>query len=126
MAATAITGADFTVTIATTDYSGQVTDGTVTMTPTVVRTKTLGDVAYSQTDLEGSISITFLYDDNAGLYDDLATAASSGSSVAVTIVGDTGTWTGSAMYVNGDMATSFNATEVATVSVTFIGEVSFS
>lgn len=125
MAAVAIPGASFTVQVGLTQYEDQVVDGTVVVTPTVTRTKTLGDVAYTQVDYTGSITLSFLYDDNTGLYDALVTAASTGVSVAVTVVGDTGTWTGAAMYVNGDVSTSFNATDVSMVSVTFIGELAF-
>ena len=89
MPAVSITGAEFTVTLGATPYTDQVTSGTITTTPTVVRTKTLSSVAFNQTDLNSTISIEFLYDDNTGMYDALQTAIAAGTSLGLTIVGDT-------------------------------------
>ena len=124
MAVVSITGAEFTVEVGTTAYEDQVTSGTVTTTPTVVRTKTLGDVAFNQTDLNSSVSLEFLYDDNSGMYDALQTAIAAGTSVALEIVGKTGTWTGAAMWIES-AETSFEAAGVATCSVSFTGELAF-
>lgn len=124
MPAVSITGAQFTVTVASTDYTAQVTSGTVTITPTIVRNKTLDSVAFNQTDLNGEISIDFLYDNASGLYDKLEAATASGSSIAVTVDGDAGTWTGAAMWINS-LETSVEAAGVATCSVSMQGTLSF-
>lgn len=124
MAVTAFTGADFTVTVASTDYSDQVTSGSVSTSATVTQTPTLGAVAVTQANQTGSATVSFLYDDNAGLYDALQTAQAAGTSVAISITGNTGVWTGAAVYVEScDM--SFDATGTATCNVTFTGTISF-
>ena len=124
MAVTSITGAQFTVDVGTVQYEDQVTQGSITTTPTIVRTKTLGDVDFSQTDLNSAMSLTFLYDDNTGLYDALQVAIAAGTSVAVEVVGATGTWTGAAMFVES-VEVSFEAAGVATCTASFTGSVSF-
>lgn len=124
MAVVSITGAEFTVTLGATAYTDQITSGTITTTPTVVRTKTLGDVAFNQTDLNSAVSLDFLYDDNTGLYDALQTAIAAGTSVGLTIDGSTGTWTGSAMWLESAEVT-FPADNVATVSASFTGSITF-
>lgn len=124
MPAVSITGAQFTVTVGSTDYTAQVTSGTVTITPTVVRTKTLDSVAFNQTDLNGGISIEFLYDNASGLYDKLEAATAAGTSIAVVVDGDAGTWTGSAMWIDS-LETSVEAAGIATCSVSMQGNLSF-
>ena len=124
MPAVSITGAEFTVSLGATPYTDQVTSGTITTTPTVVRTKTLSSVAFNQTDLNSTISIEFLYDDNTGMYDALQTAIAAGTSVGLTIVGDTGTWTGTAVWCES-AEVSFEAAGVATCSASFTGDVTF-
>ena len=47
MPATSIAGATFTVTVGATNYSAQVTSGTVTTTSTITRTRTLDGNAFS-------------------------------------------------------------------------------
>jgi len=124
MAVVSITGAEFTVTVGATAYTDQVTSGTVTTTPTITRTKTLGGVAFNQTDLNSAVSLEFLYDDNTGLFDALQTSIAAGTSIAVSIVGDTGTWTGSAVWIDSCEA-SFEAAGVATCTVSFTGDLTF-
>lgn len=124
MPAVSITGSSFTVTVGASDYTAQVTTGTVTTSPTVVRTKTLDSVAFNQTDLNSEVSLEFLYDEASGLYDALQTAVAAGNSVAVTIDGGAGTWTGAAMWINS-AETSFEAAGVATCSVSMQGNLSF-
>lgn len=124
MPATSITGAQFTVEVGATPYTDQVVSGTITTTPTITRTKTLGSVAFDQTDLNSTISIEFLYDDNTGLYDALQTSIAAGTSLAVEVVGAAGTWTGSAVWPES-LETSFEATGVATATVSFTGPVTF-
>ena len=124
MAVTTITGASFTVKIGSTSYSSQVTDGTVVHTPTISRIKTLGDIAYPQTDNEWSASLNFLYDEETGLLGALNTAAAAGTGLSVEIVGGDAKWTGT-MYVNGDLSTSYSADGVATCSASFVGSLTF-
>lgn len=124
MAAVSVAGAAFTVQVGASQYEDQITTGTITTTPTIVRTKTLGDVAFDQTDLNSTMSFEFLYDENSGLYDALQTAIAAGSSVAVTVESATGVWTGSAMYIES-AETTFAADGVATCSASFTGTVTF-
>ena len=124
MPATSIAGATFTVTIASVDQSAQVTSGTVTSTSTITRTRTLDGNAFSQTDLISAINLSFLYDDNAGCFDALQTVVDSGSAIAVVIDGGTGTWTGSAMYVES-AETTFDATGVAMCTAQLTGVLVF-
>jgi hypothetical protein len=124
MPATSIAGATFTVTIAATDYSAQVTSGTVTSTSTITRTRTLDGNAFSQTDLISAINLSFLYDDNTGCFDALQTVVDSGASLAVVIDGGTGTWTGAAMYVES-AETTFDATGVAMCTAQLTGVLVF-
>ena len=124
MPATSIAGATFTVTIATVDYSAQVTSGTVTSTSTITRTRTLDGNAFSQTDLISGISLSFLYDDDAGCFDALQTVVDSGASLAVVVDGGNSNWTGAAMYVES-AETTFDATGVAMCTAALTGELVF-
>ena len=124
MAVGSVAGAAFTVQVGATQYEDQITTGTITTTPTIVRTKTLSDVAFDQTDLNSAVSLEFLYDENTGLYDALQTAIAGATSVAVTIESAVGVWTGAAMYIDSAEVT-FDAAGVATCSVSFQGTVSF-
>lgn len=124
MPAVSVAGAAFSVSIDTTGYESQITSGTITTTPTITRTKTLDSVAFDQTDLNSTMSIEFLYDENTGLYDALQTAVATPAAVAVVVSSATGTWTGSAMYVEG-VDLSFDATGIATASLSLTGAVTF-
>lgn len=124
MAVVSVAGAAFTVQVGATQYEDQITTGSITTTPTIVRTKTLGDVAFDQTDLNSSISLDFLYDENTGLYDALQTAIAAGSSVAMTIESAVGVWTGSAMHIDSCDVT-FDAAGVASCTVSAQGTVTF-
>ena len=124
MPAASIAGSAFTVTFNAAAYTDQVTSGTVTITPTITRTKTLGGNAYSQTDLIGSIELEFLYDDNTGMYTTLETASGSGSSVAVVVDGGTNLWTMAAGYIE-ELSMEVTADGVATCAVTFTGTISY-
>jgi hypothetical protein len=124
MAVVSVAGAAFTVEVATVAYSDQVTSGTVTTTPTIVRTPTLGDVSFVQTDLNSTVSLEFLYDENSGLYDALQVAIAAGNDVALEVASATGVWTGAAMYVESCEMT-VDAAGVATCSVSFTGAVTF-
>jgi hypothetical protein len=124
MPATSIAGATFTVTVAAVDYSAQVTSGTVTSTSTITRTRTLDGNAFSQTDLISGISLSFLYDDNAGCFDALQTVIDSGAAIAVAVDGATGVWTGAAMYCES-AETTFDATGVAMCTAQLTGVLAF-
>jgi hypothetical protein len=124
MAVVSVAGAAFTVDLGATQYEDQITSGTIDTTPTITRTKTLSDVAFDQTDLNSTVSLEFLYDENSGMYDAIQTAIAAAASVAVGIESATGVWTGAAMYVES-ANTSFAADGVATCSVSFTGTVTF-
>ena len=125
MPTVSIAGADFTVTVGAVVHSAQVTTGTVTTTSTITRTRTLGPGnAFTQTDLISAVTLSFLYDEDAGLFGALETATNAGTGVVVAITGGGGTWSGSAMYVES-VDTTFDATGVATCSTSFTGVVTF-
>lgn len=124
MPAVSITGSQFTVTINSTARTDQVISGTITITPTITRTKTLGSTAFDQTDLNGSAEIEFLYDEDTGMYNALEGAAAGGSSVSLVVDGGAGTWTGSAVYVE-ELAMEVAADGVATCTATFTGTITF-
>jgi hypothetical protein len=124
MAVVSVAGAAFTVEVGATQYEEQITTGTITTTPTIVRTKTLSDVAFNQTDLNSTISLDFLYDENAGMYDALQVAIATPAAVAVTVESATGVWTGAAMYIDSADVT-FDAAGIATCTVSMQGTVTF-
>jgi hypothetical protein len=124
MAVVSVAGAAFTVQLGLSQYEDQITSGTIDTTPTITRTKTLSDVAFDQTDLNSTVSLEFLYDENSGMYDAIQTAIAAAASVAVTIESATGVWTGAAMYIES-ANTSFAADGVATCSASFTGTVTF-
>tara|TARA_R110000787_G_scaffold26283_3_gene73571 strand:- start:3340 stop:3717 length:378 start_codon:yes stop_codon:yes gene_type:complete len=124
MAAVGVTGAVFTVSVGAVQYEDQITSGTINTTPTIVRTKTLSDVAFDQVDLNSTMSIDFLYDEASGMYAALQTAIAAGTSVAVIVASTAGTWTGSAMMIESADLT-YPADNVATVSTSLTGTVTF-
>ena len=125
MPAVSVAGAAFTVDVGAAQYESQITTGTVTTSPTILRTKTLDSVAFDQTDLNSTISLEFLYDENTGLYDALQTSIAAGPSVVVGVDSATGGWAGAAMYVESCEMT-VEAAGIATCSVSFTGTVTFS
>jgi hypothetical protein len=124
MAVVSVSGAAFTVKVGATQYEDQVTTGTVTTTPTIVRTKTLSDVAFNQTDLNSTISLDFLYDENSGMFDALQTSIAAGTSIVMEIASAVGKWTGNAMWIDS-CDTTFDAAGVATCTVSAQGTVTF-
>jgi len=124
MAVVSVAGAAFTVEVGAVAYTDQVTTGTVTTSPVIVRTPTLGDVSFVQTDLNSTISLDFLYDENTGLYDALQTAIAAGNDVAVEVASATGAWNGASMMIES-AEMSVDAAGVATCSVSFTGSVTF-
>ena len=127
MAAVSVAGAAFTVGIGApaVQYEDQVTSGTVTTTPTIVRTKTLSDVAFDQTDLNSTISLEFLYDENTGLFEALQTAIAAANPVTLTIASAVGQWVMNFAYIES-AETTFAADGIATCSASFTGSVVFS
>jgi hypothetical protein len=126
MPAVSVAGAAFTVEFGSpaVAYESQVTTGTVTTTPTIVRTKTLDSVAFDQTDLNSTMAIEFLYDENSGLYDVIQTAIAAASPIAVVVSSATGSWTGSSMSIESAEMT-VEAAGIATCSVSLTGTVVF-
>lgn len=127
MAAVGVAGSTFIVELGTpaVAYTDQVTTGTVTTTPTITRTKTLGDVNFVQTDLNSTVSLNFLFDENTGMYDALQTAAAAGSALALVVSTTSGgSWTGAAMHIDS-VDISIDAANVATCTASFQGNVVF-
>jgi len=124
MPAVSVAGAAINLSVDAVQYESQITTGTITTTPTIVRTKTLDSVAFDQTDLNSTMSVDFLYDENSGLYDALQTAIAAANSVAVIVASATGTWTGSTMEIDG-LDVSYDATGVVTCSLSLTGSVTF-
>jgi hypothetical protein len=126
MPAVSVAGAAFTVEVGSpaVQYEDQVTSGTVTTTPTIVRTKTLSSVAFDQTDLNSTMSLEFLYDENTGLFDALQVAIAAATPVAVVVSSALGSWTGASMSIES-AETTFAADGIATCSATFTGTVLF-
>jgi hypothetical protein len=126
MAAVSVAGAAFVVEIGTpaVQYEDQITSGTVTTTPTIVRTKTLSSVAFDQTDLNSTMSLEFLYDENTGLFDALQVAIAAATPVAVVVSSAAGSWTGASMSIESAEVT-FAADGIATCSTSFTGSVVF-
>ena len=124
MAVVSVAGAAFTVKVGATQYEDQVTTGTITTSPVIVRTKTLGDVAFDQTDLNSAVSLDFLYDENSGMYDALQTSIAAGTSLALEVHSATGVWTGGAMWIDS-CDVKFDAAGVAMCTVSMQGSVSF-
>ena len=124
MAAVGVTGAVFTVLLSAVQYEDQITSGTINTTPVIVRTKTLSDVAFDQVDLNSTMSLDFLYDEDSGLYAALQTAVAAGSAVAVTVASTAGTWTGTGMHIES-VDLTYPADNVATVSTSLTGTVTF-
>lgn len=125
MAVVSVAGAAFTVDLGNVGYEDQVTSGTITFEPTIVRTKTLSDVDFTQTDLNTTGTIEFLYDENSGLYDLLYTAVAAGNSVDLDIRSATGHWAGPTVHIDSLEAT-FDAAGVATATFSFTGTMTFS
>ena len=119
MAVVSIAGSQFTVTVSSTDYSSQVTAGTITNTPTVNRIKTLSDTAYALGEVVWEVECKFLYDTEVGFYGIVNTAAVAGTGLTVSIVGGDAKWTGT-LYCNG-LEVTFAADGIAEATGSFIG-----
>ena len=119
MAVVAVAGYTFTVSLAAGNVSDQITDGTITQTGTVVRTKTLGGVNFTQTDFTSAASLSFLYDGDSGVYNTISDAVTALTSIAVVITGSTGTFTGT-MYPES-VEITYDSAGVATCSSSMVG-----
>lgn len=123
MAVVSITGSQFTFKIGTTDYTAQVTSGTITATPSIARTKTLSDTAFPLVDLVHEVQCDFLYDDEVGFQGQLNTAAVAGTGLTTEIVGGDGKWSGT-LYCTG-LETKVSAADVAMSSASFVGSLTY-
>jgi hypothetical protein len=125
MAAVGVAGSTFTVEVGATMYTDQVTTGTVTTTPTITRTKTMGDTNFTPTDINNTVSLSFLYDEDTGMYDALQTAAAAGNYVPIEVATTAGgTWTGAEMWIDSlDMVS--DAANVAMCTVSLQGNVTY-
>lgn len=123
MPITSLTGKEFVVKIATIDYSGQVTQGTITRASNSEVIQTLDGKATVSIGSEDSASIAFLYDQDAGIYDALQGAAGTGAAVALEIRDSVSKWTGS-MVVTG-CSVDYSATGAVTASADFLGSLTF-
>lgn len=120
----ALAGSDFTVKLGVTDYSAKITDGSITRTPNVLSTSTLRGKARAQTDLNHTVSLNLLYDEDAGLYAALWDASETGADVAIIIIGGDGQWTGTGVKVTS-LSASFAAEAHSTCSASFEGDFTF-
>jgi len=118
------TGKAFTVTIDTTDYSGQTTGGN---TDRAANSETVQTLAGSETVTQGvedTASVDFLYDGGDGFYAAMYEAAGTGADVALVIAGGGGTWTGSALKVTS-ISNEFPADGASTCTAELAGEIVF-
>lgn len=125
MPVVAVAGAAFTVDVASVGYEAQITTGTISMEPTVIRTKTLSDVDFTKTDENTTMSIEFLYDENSGMYEALYTAMAAGTGVAVDVRSASGHWAGNGIMVES-LELNYEAAGVASATVGLTGTVTFS
>ena len=123
MAVIAVTGKQFTVTVAAHDYSAQVTDGTVNYAGTAQTAQTLtGSASWGQ-GVESTAACNFLYDGGAGFYAALVQAATAQTPVAVEITGKDGEWTGD--MIVSSVSAEYAADGVARCSAEFTGSLTF-
>jgi hypothetical protein len=122
MAAIAITGKEFTVEVGTTDYSAQITTGSINKSASSETIQTLGDIVTISTGTETTASCDFLYDGAAGFYKAMWDAVG-GTAVTVTIVGDDGEWTGSMVVTS--LSDEFPADGASTCTAEFSGTLAF-
>jgi len=127
MAVISLAGASFTVAmgpLTAADVTAQITDGTITTTPTVERVRTLGpNIAFVGTDLEHAADLNFLYDEATGFYSVLDAATIDNTALVVTIVGGSGTWEGT-MHV-ASLSVSYAADGLSSCSASFTGSLTF-
>jgi len=122
MAAIAITGKEFTVTVGATDYSAQITTGSINKTASSETIQTLDDIVTISTGTETTASCDFLYDGATGFYKAMWDAIG-GSAVTLTIVGDDGEWTGQMVVTS--LSDEFPADAASTCTAEFTGTLAF-
>lgn len=120
MAASVVVGSQITFKFGATDYSAQVTGGSVNDTFTVPRIKTLSDVARPKTDQFTTAEVNLLFDDEAGAYGALRTAAAAGTGTAVEWVMADTKQTGT-MYIES-INIDYDAEAETRLSVSMSGE----
>lgn len=122
MPAIAITGKEFTVTVGATDYSAQITTGSINKSADSETIQTLSDSVSVTKGAVMTASCDFLYDGAAGFYNAMWSAVG-GSAVSITIVGDTGEWTGSMLVTS--VSDEFPADGASTCTAEFTGTLTF-
>jgi hypothetical protein len=122
MAAIAITGKQFTVTVGASDYSAQVTTGSINKTADSETLQTLADTVTISKGVETTASCDFLYDGATGFYKAMWDAVG-GSAVAVTITGEDGEWSGDMVVTS--LSDEFPADGVSTCTAEFAGSLAF-
>lgn len=122
MPAIAITGKEFTVTVGAVNYSAQITNGSINKTANIENIETLTETVPLATSVEMTASCDFLYDGAAGFYEAMWDAIG-GSTVAITIVGDTGEWTGNMLVTS--LSDEFPADGASTCTAEFSGTLAF-
>lgn len=123
MAITALTGKAFTVKIGTTNYSEQITNGTISRASNSEVIQTLGGKTTTSVGAEDTASVSFLYDQDSGIYAALQSAAGSGSEVTLTVEDAEARWTGPMVVTNTSL--DYGATGAVTASAEFIGSLTF-
>jgi hypothetical protein len=124
MATTVIPGTSWTFKIGSTVYDDQVTVVSTVSNPNVQRILTLGGPVIVQTDVFENLTLSFLYDDESGLYGALWTASRTGATLTVELIGGDAKWTGS-LVVEGGLSASTNADGVGEVEASFIGSLTY-
>jgi hypothetical protein len=122
MAAIAITGKQFTVTVGSSDYSAQITTGSINKSADSETLQTLADTVTISKGVETTASCDFLYDGATGFYKAMWDAVG-GSSVAVVVTGDDGQWTGSMVVTS--LSDEFPADGASTCTAEFSGAMTF-
>lgn len=124
MPITSITGKVFTVKLGATDYSGQITQGSISRASNSEVIQTLSGKATVSIGSEDSASISFLFDEVVGLFGALSTAAAAGTSVTVLISDTVAKWTGPMVVTATSL--DYSATGAVTGTADFLGTLVFS
>ena len=123
MPISSLTGKEFTVKVDTVDYSGQVTQGSISRNANSEVIQTLSGKATTSIGSEDTASISFLYDQQDGIYDALQAAAGTGTAVALEVKDDVAKWTGSMVVTAASV--DYSATGAVTATADFLGSLTF-
>lgn len=123
MPISSLTGKEFTVKVDTVDYSGQVTQGSISRNANSEVIQTLSGKATTSIGSEDTASISFLYDQQDGIYDALQAAAGTGTAVALEVRDDVAKWTGSMVVTAASV--DYSATGAVTATADFLGSLTF-